>query len=61
MTDTPMTGTEIAWTSEEPTALLRFKGGRLQQSFRIRRFASGICKGVSYEWRDVPSVEEDES
>ena len=46
-----------SFTSEAPTAGLRFKSGRLQQLFTIdKRGQDGFA--VFQEWRDVPSVEE---
>lgn len=42
--------------SEEPTARLRFIGGRLQQEFVVSRWQGGMPLNRGTEWRDVPSV-----
>lgn len=42
---------------EEPTPLLRWKDGVLQQAWRITAWTAGMCsQQAKTEWRDVPVV-----
>lgn len=57
MSDVTYTNSPYDTRSETPTTTLRFKAGRLQQEWKITRYAQkGAIASTHFEWRDVPEV-----
>jgi hypothetical protein len=44
------------WTTEVPTARLRWHGDTLQQAWAIQRSVNYQIDSITEEWRDVPRV-----
>lgn len=45
----------------EPTGALRWRSGVLEQQYRHISWSNGKPVGCHFEWRDVPSVDEDQA
>lgn len=44
---------------QHPTGELRWYGGALQQEWVVTQFENAIACGSAHEWRDVPTVQDE--